>query len=69
MRPKRPEVISAALAFGCSSNFQLGKSRWFPSGLTMENSRMNKFRKLGFTDYDDGELTVHSGHVSVVLRD
>jgi CRP/FNR family transcriptional regulator, cyclic AMP receptor protein len=30
---------------------------------------MNKFRGLGFIDYDDEELTVHSGLLSVVLHD
>jgi CRP-like cAMP-binding protein len=31
---------------------------------------MNKFRKLGFVDYNgSGELTVHSGLLSAVLRD
>jgi CRP-like cAMP-binding protein len=30
---------------------------------------MNKFRGLGFVDYDDEELTVHSGLLSVVLHD
>ncbi len=30
---------------------------------------MNKFRKLGFIDYDGGGLTVHSGLLSVVLHD
>ena len=31
---------------------------------------MNKFRKLGFVDYSDGDgLTVHSGLLSVVLHD
>jgi len=30
---------------------------------------MNKFRGLGFIDYDDGGLTVHSGLLSVVLHD
>ena len=29
---------------------------------------MNKFRKLGFIDYDDGGLTVHSGLLSVILH-
>jgi CRP/FNR family cyclic AMP-dependent transcriptional regulator len=28
---------------------------------------MNKFRKLGFIDYDDNGLTVHSGLLSIVL--
>jgi hypothetical protein len=31
---------------------------------------MNKFRKLGFVDYNNsGGLTVHSGLLSVVLHD
>jgi len=30
---------------------------------------MNKFRELGFIDYDGGALTVHSGLLSVVLHD
>jgi CRP/FNR family transcriptional regulator, cyclic AMP receptor protein len=30
---------------------------------------MNKFRKLGFVDYDGGGLTVHSGLLTVVLHD
>jgi len=30
---------------------------------------MNKFRKLGFVDYDTDALTVHSGLLSVVLHD
>jgi CRP-like cAMP-binding protein len=30
---------------------------------------MNKFRGLGFVDYDDEGLTVHSGLLSVVLHD
>jgi CRP/FNR family transcriptional regulator, cyclic AMP receptor protein len=30
---------------------------------------MNKFRKLGFIDYDSDGLTVHSGLLSVVLHD
>ena len=30
---------------------------------------MNRFREHGFIDYDDGELTVHSGLLSVVLHD
>jgi CRP-like cAMP-binding protein len=30
---------------------------------------MNKFRKLGFIDYDSGGLTVHSGLLRVVLHD
>jgi len=30
---------------------------------------MNKFRGLGFIDYDDEGLTVHSGLISVVLHD
>ena len=30
---------------------------------------MNKFRGLGFIDYDDSGLTVHSGLLSVVLHD
>jgi len=29
---------------------------------------MNKFRKLGFIDYDDSGLTVHSGLLSIVLH-
>jgi CRP/FNR family cyclic AMP-dependent transcriptional regulator len=30
---------------------------------------MNKFRKLGFIDYDDSGLTIHSGLISVVLHE
>lgn len=30
---------------------------------------MNKFRKLGFVNYDDTGLTIHSGLLSVVLHD
>ena len=30
---------------------------------------MNKFRKLGFVDYDGGGLTVNSGLLSVLLHD
>ena len=30
---------------------------------------MNRFRKHGFIDYDEGSLTVHSGLLSVVLHD
>ena len=30
---------------------------------------MNKFRKLGFVDYDDSGLTVHSGLLSIVLHE
>jgi len=30
---------------------------------------MNRFREHGFIDYDDGEWTVHSGLLSVVLHD
>jgi CRP/FNR family cyclic AMP-dependent transcriptional regulator len=30
---------------------------------------MNRFRKHGFIDYDDGGLTVHSGLLNVVLHD
>jgi CRP/FNR family cyclic AMP-dependent transcriptional regulator len=30
---------------------------------------MNKFRKLGFIDYDDSGLTVHSGLLSVILHE
>jgi len=30
---------------------------------------MNKFKKLGFVDYDGGGLMVHSGLLSVVLHD
>ena len=30
---------------------------------------MNKFRGLGFIDYDDNGLTIHSGLLSVVLHD
>ncbi len=30
---------------------------------------MNKFRGLGFIDYDDEGLTVHSGLLNVVLHD
>jgi CRP/FNR family cyclic AMP-dependent transcriptional regulator len=30
---------------------------------------MNKFRKLGFIDYDDNGLTVHSGLLSIVLHE
>ncbi len=29
---------------------------------------MNKFRELGFVDYDGGALTVNSGLLSVILR-
>jgi len=32
------------------------------------NHFMNKFKKLGFVDYNGG-LTVHSGLLSVVLHD
>ena len=30
---------------------------------------MNKFRKLGFVDYDGGGLTVHSGLLTMILHD
>ena len=30
---------------------------------------MNKFRELGFIDYDDAGLTIHSGLLSMVLHD
>jgi CRP/FNR family cyclic AMP-dependent transcriptional regulator len=30
---------------------------------------MNKFRTLGFIDYDDGGLTIHSSLLSVILLD
>ncbi|MGH9444342.1 MAG: Crp/Fnr family transcriptional regulator, partial [Terriglobia bacterium] len=30
---------------------------------------MNKFRKLGFVDYDGDALTVNSGLLSVLLHD
>jgi CRP/FNR family cyclic AMP-dependent transcriptional regulator len=30
---------------------------------------MNKFRKLGFIDYDDSGLMVHSGLLSIVLHE
>jgi CRP/FNR family transcriptional regulator, cyclic AMP receptor protein len=30
---------------------------------------MNKFRKLGFVEYDDNELTVHSGLINIVLHE
>jgi CRP/FNR family transcriptional regulator, cyclic AMP receptor protein len=30
---------------------------------------MNKFRKLGFVEYNDNELTVHSGLINVVLHE
>jgi len=30
---------------------------------------MNKFKKLGFIDYNGSGLTVHSGLLSVVLHD
>ena len=30
---------------------------------------MNKFRKLGFIDYDESELTVHSSLLSVILHE
>jgi CRP/FNR family transcriptional regulator, cyclic AMP receptor protein len=30
---------------------------------------MNKFRKLGFIDYDDYELTVHSGLLGIILHE
>ncbi|HTY64349.1 MAG TPA: Crp/Fnr family transcriptional regulator [Acidobacteriota bacterium] len=30
---------------------------------------MNKFRKLGFIDYDDSGVTVHSGLLSIVLHE
>ena len=32
------------------------------------NTFMNKFRKLGFIEYD-GDLTVHNALLSVLLRD
>ena len=30
---------------------------------------MNKFRNLGFIDYDEGELKVHSGLLGIVLHE
>jgi len=30
---------------------------------------MNKFRKLGFVEYNSREMTVHSGLRSVILND
>jgi predicted transcriptional regulator len=33
------------------------------------NLFMNKFRKLGFIDYNSREMTVHSGLRSVILND
>jgi hypothetical protein len=30
---------------------------------------MNKFRRLGFVDYNGGGLEVHSSLVNVILRD
>ena len=33
------------------------------------NHFMNKFKKLGFIDYNGGLTTVHSGLLSVVLHD
>jgi hypothetical protein len=30
---------------------------------------MNKFKKLGFIDYNGGDITIHSSLVSVVLHD
>jgi CRP/FNR family transcriptional regulator, cyclic AMP receptor protein len=33
------------------------------------NHFMNKFRRLGFIDYDDDGLTVNSGLLSVILHD
>ena len=33
------------------------------------NYFMNKFRKLGFIDYNSREMTVHSGLLSVILHD
>jgi len=30
---------------------------------------MNKFRKLGFIDYDQGNLTVYSGLLSIILHE
>jgi hypothetical protein len=29
---------------------------------------MNKFRKLGFIDYNSREMTVHSGLLNIVLH-
>ena len=38
--------------------------------LNMGSHFMNRFRKLGLVDYSDNDrLTVHSGQLSVVLRD
>jgi ssDNA-specific exonuclease RecJ len=36
---------------------------------TRVNFFMNKFKKLGFVDYDDGELKINGSLLSVVLRD
>jgi CRP/FNR family cyclic AMP-dependent transcriptional regulator len=33
------------------------------------NHFMNKFKKLGFIDYDDSALTIHSGLLSVILHE
>jgi hypothetical protein len=30
---------------------------------------MNRFRKLGFVEYDSGGLNVHSSLLTIVLRD
>jgi hypothetical protein len=30
---------------------------------------MNKFRRLGFIEYDDSGLTVHSGLLGIVLHE
>jgi hypothetical protein len=30
---------------------------------------MNKFRKLGFIEYDDGGLKVHTSLVNVIVHD
>jgi len=30
---------------------------------------MNKFRRLGFVDYNGGDLEVHSSLLNVILRD
>jgi hypothetical protein len=32
-------------------------------------SRVVKFKKLGFIDYNGGEITIHSALLSVVLHD
>ena len=33
------------------------------------NYFMNKFRKLGFVEYNNGELKVHSSLLSVIIRE